>query len=190
MCLAAVQTVLADLQVRRLNRLVLPIATDKTVRPAPQASDASVALGAVRPGVDFPDPCLEVVRGFRPSASADAQEPQVARPRRPPDALPQVAYARLLRFLFQYLLLVWDVAPGLPLDVALELQLLRGRQKMALQVARWAPQDESELVLGCLLLARSARASSLREQQAQASQRAESRPPERSPQEQQRAEPA
>lgn len=78
----------------------------------------------------------------------------------------------------------------LPLDVALEFQLLRGRQKMALRVARWAQQDESESVLRCLRLARSARAWSLREQPAQTSQRAESPPPERSPQEQQHAEPA
>lgn len=93
MCLAAVQTVLADPQVPHPNRLVLPIGTDKAVRPAPQASDASVALGAVRPGADFPDPCREGVRGFRLSASADAKEPQVLRLRQecrrpPPDALP------------------------------------------------------------------------------------------------------
>lgn len=85
---------------------------------------------------------------------------------------------------------MWDVAPELPLNVALEFQLLRGQQKMALRVARWAPQDESESVPVCLLLVRSARASSLREQPAQASQRAESQPPERSLQEQQQAEPA
>ena len=63
---AADQKVLADLQVRRQNRLVRPIVMDRAVRPAPMASDASVALDAVRPDADLPDPCSEVVRDFPP----------------------------------------------------------------------------------------------------------------------------
>ena len=64
----------ADPQVRRPNRLVRPIAMDKAARPVLQASDASVGRGAVRPDVDLPDPCSEVVRDFLPWASVDAPE--------------------------------------------------------------------------------------------------------------------
>ena len=71
---AADQKVLADPQVRRPNRLVRPIAMDKAARPVLQASDALVALDAVRPDVDLPDPCSEVVRDFLPWASVDAPE--------------------------------------------------------------------------------------------------------------------
>ena len=63
---AAAQKVVADPQVRRPNRLVRPIAMDKAGRPVLQASDASVALDAVRPDVAPPDPCSEVVRDFLP----------------------------------------------------------------------------------------------------------------------------
>jgi hypothetical protein len=61
---AADQKVLADPQVRRSSRLVRPIAMDKAARPALRVSDASVALDAVRPDADLPDPCSEVVRDF------------------------------------------------------------------------------------------------------------------------------
>jgi hypothetical protein len=65
---------------------------DTAVRPVLLASDALVGLDAVRLVVDLPDLCPEAVPDFHLSASADAQEPQVAHPlqerlKPPPDAL-------------------------------------------------------------------------------------------------------
>ena len=86
---------LAALQVRRPNRRALPIATDRVVRLAPLASDASVGPDAVRLVFDLQVP-KEAVRDFRPLASEDAVEvahPPQAHPKLPLVAPPMAAAA-------------------------------------------------------------------------------------------------
>jgi len=78
---AAAQMVLVGLQVRRPARPIHPAAKDTIARLAPPASDASVDPDAVRLAADLPPQCPEAVHGSRPSASADAPEPQAARTR-------------------------------------------------------------------------------------------------------------
>jgi hypothetical protein len=71
-----------------------PAVKDTIARLAPPASDASAARDAVRPAADLPAQCPEAVHGSRPSASADAPEPQAVRTRQALpllDALPMVA---------------------------------------------------------------------------------------------------
>ena len=125
----------ADPQVRRPNRLVRPIAMDKAVRPALQASDALVALDAGRPDVDLPDPCSEVVRDFLPWASVDAPELKAAllpqkRPK-PQLAAPRtVAYAFLAQFPVPHLeILILEpvVAPELRM-VVVEHPMVAGKE--------------------------------------------------------------
>jgi hypothetical protein len=86
--------VLVGLQVRRPPRPIQPAVKDTIARLALPASDASAALDAVRPAADLPAQCPEAVHGSRPSASADAPEPQAVRTRQALpllDALPMVA---------------------------------------------------------------------------------------------------
>ncbi len=90
----------AGLQVRRPSRLVRPAATDRAVHLALSASDASADPDAVRLAADLPAQCPEVVRDSRPSALADAPEPQAVRSRQALpllDALPMVACPHLAR---------------------------------------------------------------------------------------------
>jgi hypothetical protein len=67
--------VLVGLQVRHPPRLVRLIAMDRAFRFDPQASDASVALGAVRLAADLPLRYPEAVRDSRQSAWVAAREP-------------------------------------------------------------------------------------------------------------------
>src|SRR4029077_8342925 len=106
------QMALADPQVRRQNRLVLPIAMDRAVRLVPQAWDASVDPGAARLAFDL-QALKEAVRDFRPLASVDAMELQAAHqprahPKLPLVVPPMVAGAFLAHFRAR--LLVQNVA--------------------------------------------------------------------------------
>jgi len=126
--------VLAGLQVRH------PAVKDTIVRLAPPASDASVAPDAVRLAADLPPLCLEVVRDSRPSASADAPEPQNVRTRQ---ALPLLDAPLMVACPC----LAQDAAQESPLlavapEHQLEQKLLE--PKMEPQAAQPAPQGESE----------------------------------------------
>jgi hypothetical protein len=126
------------LQVRHPTRLIHPAAKDMIARLAPPASDASVDPDAVRLAADLPAQCPEAVRGSRPSASADAPEPQVVRTRQALpllDALPMVVCPCLAQ----------DVAQQFPPSVVPEHRLeqrLLGR-KLESQAVQPVPQDES-----------------------------------------------
>jgi len=138
------QMALAVPQVRRLNRLVLPIVMDRTVRPARRAWDASADPDAVRLVFDLQVP-KEAVRDSRPLASVDALEmlavhPPQAHPKLPLVAPPKVAGAFRSQSLAHFQL--QNVAQEFRPQVAAPEPL--PEPKLELQVARSARPDESE----------------------------------------------
>ena len=116
----------------RVRRPILPAVKDTIARPAPPASDASVAPDAVRLAADLPPLCPVGVRGSRQSASADATGPKAVQRRelRLLDALPKVVCRRLA----QNAELLQPVAVPEP----------RSGPKLEPQVAQPEPEDESE----------------------------------------------